>query len=48
MRHHYFDDHGVGMSTNQFVQFVTNLVDLRDRLIGVVPPSDAELGEATA
>lgn len=34
MRHHYFDDNGVGDSTVRFVEAVTELVDLRDRLQG--------------
>jgi hypothetical protein len=35
MRHHYFDDHGVGDSTERFLEAVAELVALRDRLIGV-------------
>ena len=35
MRHHYFDDLGVGDSTDRFLESVNELVALRDRLIGV-------------
>lgn len=31
MRHHYFDDNGVGDSTVRFVEAITELVDLRDQ-----------------
>ncbi len=48
MRHHYFDDLGVGDSTKRFIESVTDLVALRDELLGEVAPSAAELGEATA
>jgi hypothetical protein len=48
MRHHYFDDLGVGDSTKRFIEAVDELVELRDRLIGVEPPTDEDLGEATA
>lgn len=34
MRHHYFDDNGVGDSTVRFVEAVAELVALRDRLQG--------------
>lgn len=34
MRHHYFDDNGVGDSTVRFVEAITELVDLRDTLQG--------------
>ncbi|MFB9313884.1 CDP-glycerol glycerophosphotransferase family protein [Nocardioides plantarum] len=37
MRHHYFDDLQVGESTVRFVDAVGELVELRDRLLGVVP-----------
>ena len=42
MRHHYFDDLQVGESTARFVDAVGELVDLRDRLLGVVPDVGAE------
>ena len=35
MRHHYFDEHGVGDSTQRFLEGVAELVALRDRLVGV-------------
>lgn len=35
MRHHYFDDLAVGDSTRRFTAAVTELVELRDRLLGV-------------
>jgi hypothetical protein len=41
MRHHYFDDHGVGESTQRFVEAVGELVVLRDRLIGLEPAAEA-------
>ncbi len=34
MRRHYFDDHGVGESTLAFADAVSDLVRLRDRLVG--------------
>ena len=34
MRHHYFDDHQVGDSTARFTEAVSELVALRDRLVG--------------
>jgi len=45
MRHHYFDDLAVGDSTRRFVGAVTDLVALRDRLIGA---QEAPVAEATA
>ena len=48
MRHHYFDDLSVGDSTKRFIESVTDLVALRDELLGEVAPSAVELGEATA
>ncbi len=39
MRHHYFDDLGVGDSTERFLEAVGELVALRDRLTGE-PPSN--------
>jgi CDP-Glycerol:Poly(glycerophosphate) glycerophosphotransferase len=47
MRHHYFDDLGVGDSTDRFLASVDELVQLRDRLIGV-PVTSEDLGAATA
>ncbi|MEI5675109.1 MULTISPECIES: CDP-glycerol glycerophosphotransferase family protein [unclassified Nocardioides] len=40
MRHHYFDDLQVGDSTTRFLGAVAELVKLRDRLVGAVPPPD--------
>lgn len=37
MRHHYFDDNGVGDSTLRFVDAVTELVEKRNRLQGASP-----------
>ncbi|MCW2775791.1 MAG: CDP-Glycerol:Poly(glycerophosphate) glycerophosphotransferase [Nocardioides sp.] len=34
MRHHYFDDLQIGDSTTRFLEAVSELVDLRDRLLG--------------
>jgi hypothetical protein len=34
MRHHYFDDLQVGASTTRFLESVSDLVALRDRLVG--------------
>lgn len=42
MRHHYFDDNGVGDSTVRFVEAVTELVVLRDRLQGAEPEKPFE------
>jgi hypothetical protein len=47
MRHHYFDDLGVGDSTVRFLEAVDELVRRRDLLVGVTP-ADSELGAATA
>jgi hypothetical protein len=33
MRHHYFDDLQVGQSTTRFREAVSELVELRDRLL---------------
>jgi hypothetical protein len=44
MRHHYFDDIGVGESTDRFLQEVGDLVRLRARLTGVERP----LGDSAA
>ncbi len=38
MRHHYFDDLQVGESTRRFLDSVSDLVGLRDRLVGEVDP----------
>ena len=43
MRHHYFDDLQVGDSTVRFLDAVSELVRLRDRLLGVAPPPDAAI-----
>ncbi len=40
MRHHYFDDLRVGESTVRFLDTVSELVSLRDRLLGVEPSDD--------
>lgn len=40
MRHHYFDDLQVGDSTRRFLDSVSELVVLRDRLLGEVAPVD--------
>ena len=40
MRHHYFDDLRVGESTVRFLETVSELVSLRDRLLGVEPSGD--------
>ncbi|MEV5002176.1 CDP-glycerol glycerophosphotransferase family protein [Nocardioides sp. LML1-1-1.1] len=42
MRHHYFDDNGVGDSTVRFVEAVGDLVELRDRLQGASPAAGLE------
>ncbi|NGZ99779.1 hypothetical protein G5V59_03970 [Nocardioides sp. W3-2-3] len=42
MRHHYFDDNGVGDSTVRFVDAVGALVELRDRLQGASPAAGLE------
>ena len=42
MRHHYFDDLQVGESTTRFVDAVSELVALRDRLLGVLPDAGAQ------
>ena len=47
MRHHYFDDLQVGDSTTRFLDAVGELVELRDRLVGGVPPGDG-IAAATA
>lgn len=42
MRHHYFDDLQIGDSTARFLGAVTELVELRDRLLGRDPAQEAE------
>jgi hypothetical protein len=42
MRHHYFDDNGVGDSTVRFVEAVSALVELRDRLQGTTSAAGFE------
>lgn len=44
MRHHYFDDLGVGDSTVRFIEAVGELASLRDRLLDVAP----DVGAASA
>ncbi len=41
MRNHYFDDVPVGESTARFMDAVSALVELRDRLLGERPAADA-------
>ncbi len=41
MRNHYFDDMQVGESTARFLDTVSGLVMLRDRLLGAGPAPDA-------
>jgi hypothetical protein len=40
MRHHYFDDNGVGDSTVRFVEAITELVERRDQLRGDLATGD--------
>ncbi|GCD88218.1 CDP-glycerol glycerophosphotransferase family protein [Nocardioides sp. LS1] len=47
MRHHYFDDLQVGDSTTRFLEAVSGLVALRDRLLDA-EPSEAEDAADTA
>ena len=42
MRHHYFDDNGVGDSTLRFVEAVSELVETRNRLQGTSPAAGFE------
>lgn len=42
MRHHYFDDNGVGDSTVRFVEAISELVETRDRLQGASPTAGLE------
>lgn len=42
MRRHYFDDHGVGESTHAFVDAVSDLVRLRERLLDDGRAGDGE------
>jgi CDP-glycerol glycerophosphotransferase (TagB/SpsB family) len=48
MRHHYFDDLQVGDSTVRFLDAVSELVTLRDRLLGAEPASPEERRAITA
>ncbi|WP_203338342.1 CDP-glycerol glycerophosphotransferase family protein [Nocardioides limicola] len=48
MRHHYFDDLGVGDSTVRFIEAVGDLARLRDRLLGIEPPTDGGVGAVIA
>ena len=48
MRHHYFDDLQIGDSTTRFLGAVTELVDLRDGLVGQGHGPDAASATATA
>jgi CDP-glycerol glycerophosphotransferase (TagB/SpsB family) len=48
MRHHYFDDLHIGDSTTRFLDAVSQLVTLRDRLSGAVPSVDDEGATITA
>ena len=48
MRHHYFDDLHVGESTVRFLDAVTELVDLRDRLVGTSASTGDESGAVSA
>ncbi len=43
MRHHYFDDLQVGESTVRFLEAVSELVALRDRLLGTSPHDTAAI-----
>lgn len=43
MRHHYFDDLQVGESTVRFLEAVSELVALRDRLLGTSPDDTAAI-----
>lgn len=47
MRHHYFDDLQVGDSTTRFLEAVSGLVALRDRLLDA-EPSESEAAADTA
>jgi hypothetical protein len=48
MRHYYFDDLQIGDSTARFLDAVSELVALRDRLLGAVPASEDEGAAITA
>jgi len=48
MRHHYFDDHGVGDSTVRFLETVDELVRLRDSLVGSQARPSTDFGAASA
>jgi CDP-glycerol glycerophosphotransferase (TagB/SpsB family) len=46
MRHHYFDGLPVGDSTNRFLDAVSELLALRDRLLGEPPVADGDIANA--
>ena len=48
MRHHYFDDLQVGDSTRRFLDSVSELVVLRDRLLGEAVDSSGRVAETIA
>jgi hypothetical protein len=48
MRHHYFDDLQIGESTVRFVDAVSDLVALRDDLLGAGPGADEDGAADTA
>jgi len=48
MRHHYFDDLHVGDSTARFLDAVSELVALRDQLLGSAPCPDDQGAAITA
>lgn len=48
MRHHYFDDLHVGDSTVRFLEAVSELVALRDQLLGSAPCADDQRAAITA
>ena len=48
MRHHYFDDLQVGDSTARFLDAVSELVRLRDRLLGDQAPATGNETALTA
>ena len=48
MRHHYFDDLHVGDSTVRFLDAVSELVSLRDQLLGSAPRPDDQGAAITA
>ena len=48
MRHHYFDDLQIGDSTARFLEAVSGLVNLRDRLLGDQAPAAGNEAAITA